>query len=165
MPKSATRKFQIIFHCDFWPLCLTQKYKSILVKNRNFGQRFNFFWKIAIFGQISKFRHKFSYTPAVHLTDFWASKNGVYRGNFAALVLRNSLRCCELGTSYETVEYPITIIDITKSCKEAKIDFSESSLDSTLDLLVRSGFFRKDGGSYTVRIRDIIERMTTDSGT
>ena len=85
-------------------------------------------------------------------------------GQFAAGVLRNALRFCELGTSCHTVQYPISLMDIKKSCEEANIDFSECSLESILDLLIRSDFLSKDGGTYTVRIRDVIERMTIDSG-
>merc|ERR1712130_114605 len=84
-------------------------------------------------------------------------------GAFAANVLRNALRFCELGTSIETVEYGVSLIDIQKSCREANIDFADFPLDSVLELLVRSHFMSKDGAKFTVRIRDCIERMFVDS--
>ena len=73
------------------------------------------------------------------------------------------MRFCELGTSIETVEYGLSLIDIQKSCREANIDFGEFPLDSVLELLVRSHFMSKEGAKYTVRIRDCIERMFCDS--
>merc|ERR1719220_268942 len=84
-------------------------------------------------------------------------------GDFAALVFRNVLRFCELESNSESVESKITLMDIRKSCAEADIDFSGYPVEAVLDLLVRAEFMSKDGGSFTVRVRHIIEKMMKET--
>jgi hypothetical protein len=78
--------------------------------------------------------------------------------------MRNSLRFCELGSNCFSVRHPITIMDIKRSCEEAKIDFEGNTLENVLDILERNYFLSKDGATYTVKIREIIEKMMLDSG-